>query len=209
VKAYQPRHPRSIPGRLDVHRTLLPLRARSVNGFPSVSLESALIDSWPLMSGSAQRAPMIEAARRQLVHRGRLAEAAESMFWVRGVSAARELVALVVAGCESELEMYGYNSVFNVPELADAQRQLVLHVGARSFRLDMAFEEEMLDVELDGAKYHSGEQREKDIKRDRLLAKISWQTLRFSHDQLHSDPLGCCAEVIEVRAARRRFLRIA
>ena len=210
VKAYQPRHPRGRAGELVVHRTLLPLEAGLVDGTPVVSLESALIDSWPLMSGTAQRAPMLEAMRRRLVRPARLGAAAEKMFWVPGVAQARALVAMVLAGCESELELWGYNDVFDVPELADAKRQLWIQVGDRRFRLDMAFEEERLDVELDGRKYHEGPDKwERDIARDRVVATTGWQTVRYSHDQLHDDPVGCCQEVIAIRRQRRHMLRIA
>lgn len=209
VKAYQPRHPRGVPGSLVVHRTLLPLRAQLVDDFPAVPIEVALIDAWPLLSGSDQRAPMIESARRRLLNPGRLKRAAESMFWVPGIGTARDLVGMVLAGCESELELYGFSDVFTAPELSDAKRQLWVRVGTKSFRLDMAFEEERLNVELDGRKYHSGERREKDIARDRVLAQVGWQTLRYSHEQLHGDPIGCCREVVAVRAERRRMLRIA
>lgn len=209
VKAYQPRHPRGVPDQLVVHRTLLPLRPQLVEDLPTVPLEVALVDSWPLLAGTDQRAPMIEAARRRLIRPNRLADALEKMYWVRDIGAAKWLGGLVLGGCESELELYGYTEVFDVAQLRDARRQLSVRVGARSYRLDLAFEAERLDVELDGRKYHSGERREHDIKRDRIIARKGWQTVRYSHDQLHSDPIACREEVIEIRAQRRSMLRIA
>ena len=60
------------------------------------------------------------------------------------------------------------------------QRRVV--VGGRRFRLDAAYEEVLLAVEMDGAAWHgSRRQREDDIHRDALLATAGWQTLRSSY----------------------------
>ena len=54
-------------------------------------------------------------------------------------------------------------------------------VSGRTFFLDAACEEVQLAVEMDGAAWHgSRDQRERDIRRDALLATVGWQTLRFS-----------------------------
>jgi very-short-patch-repair endonuclease len=116
----------------------------------------------------------------------------------------RHLVGLLVAGCESELELWGYTSVFNVAGLSDATRQRIVRVGGQTFRLDMAYEDEKVAVELDGRAYHASAARwESDIARDLALATIGWQTIRFSHRRLVSDPDGCRRDVLAVRAARR------
>jgi len=73
--------------------------------------------------------------------------------------------------------------------------------------LDVAYEEERLAVELDGRKYHADAARwEKDIARDLAVATSGWQTIRLSHDRLHSDVDGCRRDVLAVRAARRRLV---
>lgn len=207
VTAYNPRHPRGVPGELVVHRTLLPLDAIELDGLPVVCAETALVTSWPLLSGPDQRAPIIEAARRRLLTPSRLLDRAEKMWWVSQIRSLRELVALLAAGCESELELWGYTDVFNVPGLDDATRQLRVRVGDALYRLDMAYEQERLVVELDGRAYHSSrEQTERDMRRDTALATIGWQTLRFSHLRLHNDIPGCRRDALAVRAARRRML---
>jgi REase_MTES_1575 len=204
VTAYNPRHPRGIPGRLVVHRTLLPLDAVTRNGMPTVRPELALMTSWPLLAGPIQRAPLIEACRRRLANPARLLELAERMWWLGQLPAVRELVGLLLAGCQSELELWGYTDVFTGPGLADATRQLRVVVDGATYRLDMAYEAEKLAVELDGRAYHSSdEQRERDERRDIALAKLGWQTLRLSHFRLHNDVEGCRRDVLAVRAARR------
>lgn len=206
VTAYNPRHPRGVPGELIVHRTLLPLRAREVDGLPVVRPESAAIMSWPLLAGPDQRAPLIEGMRRRLMSPRALVELSEKMVWLKGIRELRMLIGLLLAGCESELELWGYTDVFNVPGLDDAARQKVIRVGGRTYRLDMAYDEERLAVELDGAAYHnSREQRERDMRRDLDLATIGWQTLRYSHLRLTNDVEGCRRDTLAVRASRRRL----
>jgi very-short-patch-repair endonuclease len=208
VTAYLPRHPRGVPDELVVHRTRRPLAARSVDGLPVVHLEDALIASWPYATGPGQRAPMIEAWRRRLVSAARLRDRAERMWWVPELAGARELVGQLLAGCESELELWGYTDVFNVPGLDDCTRQKVVYVGGRVYRLDVAYEDELLNVELDGRAYHeSQDQWERDIARDLAVATVGWQTLRFSHRRLTGDVRGCQRDVLAVRAERRRLLR--
>jgi very-short-patch-repair endonuclease len=208
VTAYQTRHPRGVPGELVAHRTLRPLAAVEVDGLSTVRLEEALTTSWPLLSGPDQRAPLVEAYRRRLVSPARLANAAESAWWVKGARDLRELVALVLAGCESELELWGYTHVFDVPELNDARRQVVVRIDGETYRLDMAYDEEMLNVELDGRAYHSSPaQWERDIARDLAVAKLGWQTIRLPHARMFGDVLGVRRDVLAVREARRRLPR--
>ena len=168
-------------------------------------VESSLLTSWPLLPPPEQRAPLILAAQRGLVSPLRLARHADAMWWLRGRAGLRELVGLLLAGCESELELWGYRHVFDVPGLDEAARQRVVHVRGHAYRLDMAYEEELLAVELDGRRFHSSPLAwERDIARDTALATAGWQTIRLSHARLHSDPEGCRRDVLAVRAARRR-----
>lgn len=207
VTAHLTRHPRGVPGELVVHRTQAPLWARELVGLPVVDLEHALATSWSLLCGPEQRAPLIEAHRRRLISPRRLMRAAESAFWIPDVRSFREMVSLVLAGCESELELWGYMSVFDIPELSDASRQRVVHVDGKTYRLDVAFDEEMLNVELDGRAFHASPQQwERDIARDLAVAKLGWQTIRLPHRRLFGDVDGCRRDVLAVREARRRHM---
>ena len=208
VTAYQPRHPRGVRGELVVHRTLLPLRARECNGLPVVRPVLAVVNSWPLLTRHAQRAPVIEAVRRRLCPE--IMAVAQSSYWIAGIRQLRELVGQLLAGCESELELWGYLSVFDVDGLRHATRQKVVHVSACTYRLDMAYELERVVVELDGRAYHaSTAQWERDIARDLALATVGWQTVRLSHSRLTNDVPGCRRDVLAVLAARRPRLGLA
>lgn len=205
VTAYLPRHPRGVRGVLVVHRTRQPLQAVERGSLPTVRLETALATSWPLLAGADQRAPLIEAYRRRLISAARLREACELAWWVRDARGLRSLASMVLGGCESQLELWGYTSVFDIPGLDDGYRQLTLRIGAKAYRVDLAYEAERLAVEIDGRAYHaSPAQWDRDIARDLALATIGWQTIRFSHARLVGDVDGCRRDVFAVRAARRR-----
>lgn len=208
VTAINPRHPRVVAGELVVHRTLLPLRARWHGQLPVVDPAVAAVSSWSLLSGSAARAPLIEGRRRGLLNPDGLRRAVASARRTRGVAELRRLVADVLAGCESELELYGYRAVFDVPGLRHAVRQLTIRVGGVTYRADLAYETERVIVELDGRAYHaSPAQWSRDIARDLALATVGWQTVRLSHARLMTDVDGVRRDVLAVLAARRASAR--
>lgn len=86
------------------------------------------------------------------------------------------------------------------------QRRLV--VEGEVFRLDAAYDEVQLAVELYGAAWQgSREQRERDIRRDALLATVGWQTLRFGFRRLTTAPETCRRDIRSAYEARRTLFR--
>jgi very-short-patch-repair endonuclease len=205
------RHPIGRMPALTVHRTRVPTMTRIVDGLRTVDPAVAVVRSWPLMPGVDQRAPAIEAVRKRLITPAEFASAADRAIGMRGRAQLLRLATLLDAGCESELEIWGYLGVFNIAGLDHAVRQKVVHVNGREYRLDLAYEAERVAVELDGERYHSSrEQRERDRRRDSALATIDWLTLRYSHERLHLDVRGCRRDTSQTLASRRgRARRIA
>jgi very-short-patch-repair endonuclease len=157
-----------------------------------------------MLAGPDQRAPAIAAIRDRLVTPAELRDAATSAIGMAGRRRLEALIGQLEAGCESELELWGFLSVFDVPGLRHAVRQKVIAVHGRYYRLDMAYEDERVDIELDGYRFHSGRMpRERDMQRDAALAAIGWLTLRFSHERLHDDVDGCRRDALAALAARR------
>lgn len=203
-----PRHPNGRKGELMVHRVQHLPPAPPLDGLPTVSAASAIVQCWPQLSGSDQRAPAITAVRRRLITPARLRAAAECAPNLPRRTELTRLVQLLDSGCESELELWGYLQVFDVPGLDHAKRQLRVRVGDTTYRLDLAYEAERLAVELDGRAYHaSPAQWERDIRRDLALATVNWQTIRYSHRRLTNDIPGCRRDTLAVLAARRRWRR--
>jgi very-short-patch-repair endonuclease len=198
------RHPRGVPGRLVVHRvSRLPARCLTT-GLPTVDLATAIVQSWPLRSGPDRRGPVIAAVRDGRTDtgavRGRLLEGPRRA----GRAELADLLTLLDAGCESPLEIWGYREVFTIGPLRRGRRQFQVVVGGRRFRIDLAFEEEKVAVELDGRGYHSSDRTwERDINRDLTLATAGWLTVRLSHRRLTSDVDGCRRDVIRVLESRQ------
>jgi very-short-patch-repair endonuclease len=124
---------------------------------------------------------------------------------LRNRSGLAALLGLIAAGCHSELELWGYTDVFDVPGLRGATRQRTVVVRGRAYILDMAYEEQRVAVELDGRAYHAAPaQWERDIARDLALATIGWLTVRLSHRRLTNDIAGCRRDVAAVLRERGR-----
>lgn len=200
------RHPIGRCPDLTVHRTRLPTGARRVAGLLTVAPALAIVRSWPLLAGPAQRAPAIDAVRRRLVTPSELRDKNQHTVGMRGRSRLRQLIDQLDAGCESELELWGYLEVFDVPGLRHGVRQKVIQVAGRRYRLDLGYDEERVAVELDGYRFHSTrEQRERDMRRDAALASVDWLTLRYSHERLHDDIGGCRRDTLATLDARRAW----
>lgn len=197
------RHARGLPGRLVAHRTRLSLRPTLVTGLPTVELAVALLQAWPLLTDHRRRAGVIDAVRdRSLSTEALRSELAR---WPKTADRAElvTLLSLLDAGCESELELWGYRKVFNLPEFRHGRWQFPVTVAGRRYRVDLGFPEQRLAVELDGRAYHSSAaQWQRDIDRDLRLATAGWQTIRLSHQRLTEDVAGCRRDVARVLRAR-------
>ena len=185
---------------------------RRVSGLLVTSAERAVVDAWGDPAGvgrPAVRAAAITAVRRRLCPPRALAAEVTRRPRLRGRAALAELARLLAEGCQSELEIWGCLQVLRAPGMPQFVQQRPITVAGERFHLDATCEEVLLAVEMDGAAWHgSREQRERDIRRDALLATVGWQTLRFSYRRLTSTADECRAEILAVHAARRRLLRL-
>ncbi|MCV2491654.1 type IV toxin-antitoxin system AbiEi family antitoxin domain-containing protein [Geodermatophilus sp. YIM 151500] len=184
---------------------------RRVDGLPVVSVERAVVESWGLRGGSTPgdvRAAAITAVRRRLCSPRELGYELQRSTRLRGRAALVSLVDLLADGCQSELEIWGCLRLLRGQGMPGFVRQRRVVVRGEVFFLDAACEEAMLAVELDGAAWHGSQtQRERDIRRDALLATVGWQTLRFGYRRIMQATEHCQAEIIAVAASRRRLLR--
>jgi very-short-patch-repair endonuclease len=182
---------------------------RRVDGLPVSCVERAVVDSWGSPAGLSRadlRAAAIGAVRRRLCLPRQLYDEVARRPCLPGRAALLQLLGLLADGCQSELEIWGCLNVLRGPGMPPFVQQRPVTVAGRTFFLDAAYEDVLLAVEMDGAAWHgSREQREKDIRRDALLATIGWQTLRFGHRRLTAAPEGCRRAVRAAYNARRRL----
>jgi very-short-patch-repair endonuclease len=183
---------------------------RRVDGLPVSCVERAIVDTWGSPAGLTQaevRAAAIAAVRRRLCLGRQLHTEVERRPCLRGRAALLRLIVLLADGCQSELEIWGCLQVLRGPGMPAFVQQRRVAVGGEVFVVDAAYDEVKLAVEMDGAAWHgSREQRERDIRRDALLATIGWQTLRFGFRQMTSAPDGCRRDIRAAYDARRRLM---
>lgn len=205
VPAYVRR--RGRPHVVTIHRTNEPARPLVRGGLPITPVERSIVDSWPLLSGADQRAPAIAAVTQRLTTPQRLMREALTPINLKGRASLLAHCWALVDGCRSELELWGLRHVFADKRFAHGVRQLPVQLGAGVVYLDLAFERERVNVELDGAAYHVGRgNRERDMRRDAALAALGWVVLRFSYQRMHEEPEAVRAEVAIVLEMRRRQL---
>lgn len=179
-------------------------------GLPTVRLERAIVESWPLLRDDARRAPAIVAVQKRLTTPARLRRTLAELPKLKHRRDLHVLLDLLEQGCHSMLEMWGYLSVFRHPVLPESRGQVPISVGSRVVYLDRLFEAELVDVELDGRKYHSSPvDRERDLRRDALVSTRGVLVVRFSHDRIVHEADTVIGELLEILAVRRRQLGAA
>ncbi|SDY92178.1 Protein of unknown function [Geodermatophilus africanus] len=209
------RCPRGSSGVI-AHRTTLPLPVTRIDGIPVVHLTRSLVDAWSWAytpgrnpaatheQADARRA-VIESVRSRGVSAAALRDESTRLRTHGGRAELRRLLDLVAGGCESELEIWGVTRVLPGPPRLPAyvQQHPIRLPDGRWIRLDAAFVEARVAVELDGAAFHgSRAARERDLRRDTALAALGWVVLRFSYARLVADPEGCRREIEAVVRGR-------
>ena len=202
-----------------VHRSDRRLTTIRCGSVEVVEPTRSLVDAWswahspgrnPDAAGEAAtvRRALIEGVRSHGVRAVALRRESDRRPLHPGRAALVELVELVGGGCESELEIWGVTHVLPGPPgfPRPVQQYSVRLDDGRMVRLDAAYPEARVAVELDGAAFHgSRSARERDLRRDSALAALGWVVLRFSYDRLMRDPEGCRREIIAV--IRRRLAK--
>jgi very-short-patch-repair endonuclease len=183
---------------------------RRVDGLAVSPVERAVVDAWG-WPGALNRADVrgaaIAAVRRRLCSPGDVTRELARNVRLPGRSELASLVALLEDGCQSELEIWGCVNVLRGPGMPPFVQQRRVTVAGQTFVLDAAYDDVLLAVEMDGAAWHgSRAQRERDIRRDALLATIGWQTLRFGFARMTSAAEACRRDIRATHAARLRLL---
>jgi hypothetical protein len=198
---------------LRVHRSRGPVEVVRARELPVTPVARSLIDTWGDAHSARAMRGFAGVAREAVLRatRGRHATAAgltaqlDTRPELPGRSALIELLELIAGGCESELEIWGVMHVLPGPPEVPVwfQQHPVRLPDGRWVRLDAAYPDARVAVELDGAAFHgSRAARERDLRRDNALAALGWVVLRFSYARLMADPEGCRREIVAVVARR-------
>ena len=192
---------------LIVHRRLRfdPGSAQCVQrrGLPVTTLPRTVIDSWPLLPPVDRRPLVLDLANRGLITASQVDGALAERPNVAGRRGLRQTIDLIADGCRSELEAHGVLNVFSHRSLPRSVGQYPVQLPGGRIRLDRAWPEVKLAVELDSARHHtSPEDRRRDLARDRELAALGWIVLRFTYADVLRDPDAVRAAVLEVYRVR-------
>lgn len=179
-----------------------------IRGLRVTALPRSLVDAWPLLPVASRRPRLLDLVRAGSIAahdvRGALAERPN----VGGHRLLAQAIDLADDGCQSELEAMGVLSVFRHRSLPPSVGQFPVLVGGRRLRLDRAWPEVKVAVELDGARFHTDpDARRRDLARDAMLAGMGWVVLRFTYADVLRDPAGVRARVLAVYATRSAQLR--
>jgi very-short-patch-repair endonuclease len=178
-------------------------------GLRVTPLPRTVIDSWPLLPPADRRPLALDLARRGLVTAALLDEALAERPNVAGRRGLRQTIDLIVDGCQSELEAHGVLNVFRHRSLPRSVGQYRIELPSGRIRLDRAWPEVKIAVELDGARYHtSADDRRRDLARDTALAALGWVVLRFTYAEVLRDPEGVRTKILHVYRTRLAQLRV-
>jgi hypothetical protein len=208
LHAVTTKNPQRLPDWAHMHRipTKLP-GTRPIAGVPVTPPWITLIDL-----GSQASAAEVERALNEALHR-RIVSLPQ-MRWAlatfgrerhRGTTVLRRLIAERTPGSappESEMEAIFY-ALIEESDLPRGVRQFWVWDGERWRRLDYAFPEPGVGVELDGLETHgTREAFEDDRARDRRLQIRQWSVLRFTWQDLTRQPQQMLAEIQEMIASK-------
>lgn len=114
----------------------------------------------------------------------------------------RDKLSISLAIMESLGDLFIYKKTSIEKYMANAMSDTDLPIVEEQYkigtkRVDFAYPEQKLAVECDGYKWHKQdkEQIEKDIERDKYLAKKGWRVLHFSGVQIRRNIEGCIKEI--------------
>lgn len=186
-----------------IHRTDPLPRVVDRGGLPVVNLERTLIDCWAVLPDEQRRGAVIRAVRERRTTGPRVGATLAERPTTRGASQLRHLLAMLHAGCHSELEIWGLQRVLVIPGIPRPRHQIPIVDGRRTAYLDAGWEDVKLAVEFDGAAFHGGDLRERDLRRDTWLASQGWLVLRFSYRRLVEDPVRVREEIAAAYDVRR------
>ena len=171
------------------------VRGLAVTGLPMTVLTAAaaLDDGSRLMDRALQAHPVTVAD---------LEASLERNAGIAGFTRARGLVAVAGGDTESAAERLFVDLL-----IAERIGGWELQRKFGPWRLDVAWPEEKVAVEIDGWAFHQRpDQFERDHRKRNALAKAHWIPLGYTWHRLTDDPGGCMREVIDALAERRAEL---
>ena len=178
------------------------------DGIPITSVARTILDLGAVVHPNQVGRAAIDALHRRLVSWEQLAQVLvrEGGRGRAGTAPLRRFMAREDAGIaalESELEVRFWELV-RAYGLREPVRQFVVRGGGRNFRIDFAYPDVLLAMEVDGVAWHgTAADRRRDRERDRALEALGWTVLRFKWEDVIRRPDLVVARINEALASRR------
>jgi very-short-patch-repair endonuclease len=188
-----------------VHRTLLlPSAVTTRLGLDVTTRTETLLDCLGWLRISAARTLLDRALQQSWLDRQDIERRLDEQAGRWGNQQIARLLRESRPGAEAESERR-LQRILDVAGIGGWTGNYPVRVMGRRFRLDIAFPEQRLDVEVDGWAYHRTKlRRQADIERDNLLTQAGWRVLRFSWEDVVDRPdyvLDVIGSVLDTRSA--------
>lgn len=191
------RRTHDVPSNWIVHSSIVLPRAdiMSIGGIPTSTVERTLIDLGAVQPAgrvahaldSAIRDGKTDLALVRYVHARRRGRGRRGAGVLAGVLARFDTGDDTESPYERDLLNRLIDADLPLPRLQFEVRDGSVFVA----RADFAWESRQLIVEVDGHGFHSSrEQRASDAARQNRLTRLGWRVLRFTTDQIATDPSG-------------------
>lgn len=196
--------------RVVVHRRATEgLRSKSIGLVRVTSIEQTLLDLGGTLGGERLELAVDSALRRGLTRFDRLSRHLEA-FGGPGVAGSTDLAQLLKMRepCPRptdsilEVELLKLARKYDLPNPV-AQYLVVLRDGL-TVHIDFAYPDQMLAIEVDSVRWHSGVRAIKwDNERQNLLVALGWRVLRFEWNDIVKRPAVVAAQILAALRERQ------
>ena len=186
-----------------IHRTKLSATAVTDRfGLAVTTRRETLLDCLGWVGASAARTLLDRACQQSWLSPADLAHRLENESGRWGNRQLAQLLRDCRPGAEAESERR-LHKLLRAAGIGGWYPNVGVVAGGRRFRLDVAFLELLLDVEVDGWAFHrSKERRDHDMVRANALTAAGWRVLTFSWEDVHHRPDYVVRTIASVLAAR-------
>ena len=194
--------------RLVIHQTRRPFTVHFVEGIPTTSVDRTLVDLSAHLSVDVLEIALEDALRRRLTTQERLAAATEAHGGRGrpGGGVLRELLAArgeTVRPAESGYETRVIQALRRARLPRPIRQHQVRCPDGRMRRIDLAYPQAKLGIEVDGFRWHSGRKAfDEDRRRINTLIAAGWTILHATKQDIDE---GCARLVATVRTILARL----